>query len=55
MSSPILEQIFNGSHSQNEHHRYHGDFFAERVNGRHPIKQHDKDEIQIGNPVELFE
>lgn len=55
MSAPVLEQVFNRCHPQHKQHRKHGDLLAESVDRRHPVQQHDKYEIQIGHPVELFE
>jgi len=52
--SMIFERILDGRNAQNEYDRNHGHLFAKGTNGRNPIEKHDKEEIQIGETMELF-
>ena len=54
-SSPIFKDVFNGSHSQHEYHRQHGDLLPKGVDGRDPVEKDNEEKIEIGEPVELLE
>jgi len=54
-SSPILEEILYGRHSQDEEHRYHGHLLAKGTDFRHPVEQDDEDEVQVSHSMELLQ
>lgn len=51
----IFEEVLKRRNPQNEHDGDHGDFLAEGIYSRHPIKQDDENEIQIGHAVKLLQ
>lgn len=53
-SPAIFEEVLKRRDAQNEYHGDHRDLLAECVYSRHPIEQHDEDEVQIGHTVELL-
>jgi len=53
-SSTIFEEVFKRRDGQNEYHGDHRALLAKRVYSRHPIEQHDGDEVQIGHAVKLL-
>lgn len=54
-TSVIFEGIFDGCDSKNEYDRNHRHFFAERTDRRYPVKQHDEQEVEVGETVELLQ
>lgn len=53
-TAAIFEEVLKCRDTQHEHHRDHGNLLAEGIDCRYPIKQHDKNKIQIGHTVKLF-
>jgi len=53
-SSVIFEEVLKRRDAQNEYYGDHCNLLAKRVYSRHPIKQHDENEVQIGHTVELL-
>lgn len=53
--SAIFEEVLKRRDTQNEYHGDHRDLLTERVYSRHPVEQHDEDEVQIGHAVELLQ
>ena len=51
----VLPQVFDGSDGQDEDHRSQGQLGLERVDDRHEVEQRDENEVDVGEPVELFE
>lgn len=54
-TAAIFEEVLKRRDPQHKHHRDHGDLLAECIDRRHPIKQHNEDEVQIGHTVELLQ
>ncbi len=55
VASPVFKNVFDGGHAEHEDDWHHRDLFAESVDGRNPIEQHDEEEVEVGEPVKLFE
>lgn len=53
-SPAIFEEVLKRRDAQNEYHGDHRNLLAERVYSRHPIEQHDEDEVQISHTVKLL-
>lgn len=53
MSPSIFENVLDGRHAQYEQDRYHGYFLPESIDLRKPVEQNDKNEMEVGYPMEL--
>ena len=40
----------DGCHNQDKDNGQHADLLPEGVDGRHPVQQHDEQEVQVGEP-----
>ena len=45
----------DGRDAEDEDDGDHGDFLAESRDGRNPVEQHDEQEVEVGEAVELFQ
>lgn len=55
VSPVVFPQVFDGGHGQDEDHGSQSELGLERVDNRNKVEQSDEDEVNIGEPVELFE
>ena len=55
VASVILVTVLHGRHRQHEENREHGHLLCESIHMRHPIQQNDKQEVDVGESVELLE
>jgi len=51
----VLKEVFDGGDDEDEDDGDHGDLLAKGIYGRHPVKEHDEEKIEVCKAVELLE
>ena len=51
----VFEGVLDGRNAQYENDWNHGHFLAESAHSRNPVKQHNKEEVEVCEAVKLLE
>ena len=52
VATVVLHSVFEGDDDEDHQQRHHGDLLLEGLHRRHPVQQHQEQEVQVCHPAQ---